>query len=433
MAENIRDYILTEGLAYWQKNPQLIKNLPIPVQSEPNYRFTRITLPEWAKDLGHPSDNTILVDTGYISDESKPGNWKQVDWISYTFYLLNGTYEKHIEAQKGIIHSYAFKLKEYPQELWEYAWVNRIFLLLRRWAARIAEREEISLFGELPTGKITLTHDVDALHKTLAIRLKQTAFHGFNGFKLLLQGKISKAFGKFSNAVRFFFSTPSYMKSFTTMLDLEEQYNVRSLFTFYGGKNNSLKRWLFDPNYNLQAARYQPLIKRLKTGGWQAGLHQSFEAWEEATLMKSQKESVEKSLEQQITHCRQHWLRFSWKKTWDAQEASGFLYDYTLGFNDRIGFRNGSALAFHPWDDNQQKPRKLTAIPMALMDSHLFDYQDFDDEARIKTLQKLIKEVMFVGGAASIIWHPHTISSDYGWLSGYTQLLDCLRDESVSQ
>ena len=431
MATDTRNYILNQGLPYWEENPGLIANLPLPLQNTPHYTFIKVALPDWAKDLGHPKNSSILVDQGYLAHDSQKQPWECVDWLSYAFSLLNGFYEQQIEAQKGPIHSYAFKVKNYPEELWEYAWVNRIFLFLRRWAARITQQNEETLFGPLPKGEIILTHDVDALEKTFAIRLKQTAFHGFNSLKFLTHGKVKKSLDKLGDAIRFFIRTPSYIEAFHKMLDLEEQYNVRSLFTFYGGQNNNLKSWLFDPNYDIQSTLYAPLSKRLKEGKWNIGLHQSFDAWNSSEIMASQKHHVQNAFSDSIIHCRQHWLRFSWKETWKAQEQAGFSFDYTLGFNDRLGFRNGSALAFHPWDFDQHKPLNLTAIPMILMDSHLFDYQDFSGISRIKTLQKLIKEVMFVGGKASIIWHPHTLSADYSWLSGYTQLLDCLRDESV--
>jgi hypothetical protein len=29
-----------------------------------------------------------------------------------------------------------------------------------------------------------------------------------------------------------------------------------------------------------------------------------------------------------------------------------------------------------------------------------------------------------VGGEAAILWHPHTLSTDYGWQSGFQEMLE---------
>lgn len=421
-----RAYIISQGKEYWGQQSSLIETLPIPQKSIAEYRFKDVCLPAWAKGLGIGDQNIIPVDTGYIVQDLEKDEWQCVDWFSYAFHLLNGLYERQIEDENGPIHSYSMHIKDYPVALWEYAWVNRIFMFLRKWAAQEAAAEETTLFGPLPRGKIVLTHDVDALRKTLAIRLKQTAFHLFNALRALARGKFQKFGDKVLEAIRFFFTTPSYLEAFNWMLDQEENAGKRSVFLFYGGQNNRFKTWLFDPNYTLKAEKYRLLRERIKNNGWVCGLHQSFEAWQDTGIMQNQKQRVESAMEQPITHCRQHWLKFSWKDTWRAQESAGFEVDYTLGFNDRFGFRNSSALAFQPWDTVENKPINLQAIPMILMDSHLYDYADLTDKERHDTMERLLNEVLFVGGTASIIWHPHSCARDYNMGDGYTTLLNLL-------
>lgn len=58
------------------------------------------------------------------------------------------------------------------------------------------------------------------------------------------------------------------------------------------------------------------------------------------------------------------------------------------------------------------------------MDSHFYDYLNLDDYDIKEKIKTLIKEVYFVGGIASVNWHPHTLSETYGWKNGYLILIN---------
>ncbi|APG26649.1 hypothetical protein A7E78_01495 [Syntrophotalea acetylenivorans] len=145
--------------------------------------------------------------------------------------------------------------------------------------------------------------------------------------------------------------------------------------------------------------------------------------------MVDEKTALEESLGVPVCTCRQHWLRFSWEKTWRAQEKAEIRLDTTLGFNDRPGFRIGAALPFFPWDHQRKTPLKIQAVPMVLMDSHLYDYGDMSSEERQRQITTWLDEIKSVHGTATIIWHQRVMSRDYGWGPGYEQLLQILRDQ----
>ena len=122
--------------------------------------------------------------------------------------------------------------------------------------------------------------------------------------------------------------------------------------------------------------------------------------------------------------CRQHWLRFSWQKTWVAQEEAGFLLDTTLGFNDRSAFRNSACLEYHPWNFQHDGRMDIKVIPMILMDSQLYNYHNYSDDGRIQEMRKWIDEIKGVFGIATVLWHQRVMSDDYGWGDGYHYLVD---------
>jgi len=126
-----------------------------------------------------------------------------------------------------------------------------------------------------------------------------------------------------------------------------------------------------------------------------------------------------------VTACRQHWLRFSFGRTWKIQREAGFQLDTTLGFNDRPAFRNGAALMMNPWNEVSDSPvTGFSILPMVLMDSHLYDYQPYSEDQRKEAIRYWIEEIKSVGGEATVIWHQRVMSRDYGWAEGYRCLLE---------
>lgn len=99
------------------------------------------------------------------------------------------------------------------------------------------------------------------------------------------------------------------------------------------------------------------------------------------------------------------------------------MLDTTLGFNDRPGFRNGAALKFAPFGDAEA----FAALPLVLMDSHLYDYAALDGAGRARAMRYWIEEVRQVRGQCTVLWHPHTLSEDYGWADGFRALLAAIQ------
>ncbi len=431
-----RKYAVDTLSQYWLKNVEWVYQLPIfevVPQTLPNLppRMQYIEIPDWAKDVG--VDGKLLVPRESLKSVNET-SWNQVDWFSAIFWYLNGSAERAYEKTHGPIHSNCFRLKSWDPRIWDRAWVNRIALFLRRWVSKIKEIDEEKLFGPLPIPQIILTHDVDAVRKTLAIRLKQTAVHLLHSAHNLSEGQGRKSKQNISKAKRFLFSQGDYW-CFDKIMEMEKQYGMRSHFNFYGGPGGaarSFKEQVFDPAYNVLNPRIKNMLRELNGGGWKIGLHPAFDSWKEPKKLRLEKEQLEDSLGCEVEICRQHWLRFGWEDTWQAQASAGFKLDTTLGFNDRPGFRNGMALKFNPWDSQQRKPMDFSAIPMVLMDSQLFDHKYINDEDHNKIIKHWLDEVILACGTATIIWHQRVMSPDYGWGSGYQYLLSYIQKHSLA-
>lgn len=412
--------------SYWPDDAGPIGALPMPRLQAPSAeplppKVEMVALPDWALDLA-PTEG-LLVPSHRIAPGDGPA-WSRTDWLAAAFWFLNATAERAWEDQHGPIHSYSYRLTGFDPRLWQHAWANRVALFLRRWAIRDGATEE--QLGPLPEAEIILTHDVDAIEKTLPIRLKQSAFCAFNVLRSLRDGRWRQAGSKVGAGARFLLGRANYWH-FDEITSLENELGVRSCFFVYGGGGGYLRKprkILFDPMYRADEPKLVNELRKLHKQGWIIGLHQSFDAFESSDTMRHEKVNLENALELPMSCCRQHWLRFSWRQTWQAQQAAGLRLDMTLGFNDRPGFRNGAALQFRPWDNSPSlTPLEVESVPMILMDSHVYDYQPLERDQRLRAMQALLDEVRFVRGTASVLWHTQVLASDYGWGDGFRDLL----------
>ncbi len=427
-----RLYIIESLSQYWTDNFAPIVALPIPtaLKGESNTlppEVVEIRLPAWAERVG--VDGNLLVPKYCVCNGNQEA-WKRVDWLESAFWYLNNLAERELEKLKGPVHSYSFRLVNWDKRIWQRAWVNRIALFLRKWASIDNGLSEDALLGVLPETKILLTHDVDAIKKTLAIRLKQTLFHCFNAVRALTRGDLKTSIIKLAHSQRFFYGKSKYWL-FEDLMEVERKYHKKSIFLFYGGKpsnQKSIVEWLFDPSYDPNDTSLKELANEMIRQGCSIGLHPSFTSWEDRDKLNKARENLERSFGIPIRMCRQHWLRFSFESTWRAQEDAMLTHDFTLSFNDISGLRNGAAITFHPWDFTKDQPMKLVATATVFMDSQFYDYINMTDDKRKNQIRYWLNEIQEVHGTAAILWHQHTFSDDYGWKTGYKEMLDNLKD-----
>jgi hypothetical protein len=427
--EQWQKWVLACGERYWPNCAARIATLPLPaaqISDDPG-ELLLITLPDWAADIA--VDGGLYAFASALVDGPQSQAWQRCDWIAVAWHMLTGSLERAIEAQHGPVLSYAFRLPANMRPLFERAWVNRIFLFLRRWTAHENGLPEEALFGPAPTASIVLTHDVDAIRLTPEIRAKQTIFQLANSARAVVGGHFRIARARLHDASRFAFGDGD-LRTLERVRDMERTAGLRSTLHFYGGapglRRGSPRRLLIDPAYDIDSFYLRAQLAALREGGWTVGLHQSFEAWADPARMAIERNRVAMAAGIGINHCRQHWLHFSWASTWAAQAAAGLTFDSTLGFNDRPGFRASHALRFQPWDFSRKAPMSIEAIPMLFMDSHFYDYAGIESPPVASEMTRWLDEVRFVGGEISVNWHTHTITDAYGWADGYEGLLTLL-------
>ena len=418
--EWLRSHVVTSLSDYWSQNMAEVEALPVVAVDlagiVPPLRLVEVVLPEWASEVG--IDGALLVPSESVA-HGKP-LWEEVDWWSAAFLMMECWHERVWELTNGPVHSYSRRLRGWDTRVWDRAWVNRIALFLRQWAAHCASVRADSLLGTLPDPDIRLSHDVDAVSKTLAIRLKQSVM----GVAASLRRERGADGRPGSSAARFLFSRQDWW-AVTDVLQMESERDIVGTFYLHADpRRRSPKRWLMDPGYRLDSPLGRRLLSELSEMEARVGLHPTFDSFDRPHVLRSQREHLEKRLGRTVSSARQHWLRFSWHTTWAAQEKAGIREDSTLMFNDRPGFRASAATSWHPWDASTGASHSLVEVPCCFMDSHGYDYADLCGGDGLEQMRAVVQECLAVHGTMQVLWHPHTLAADYGWRDGFIELLD---------
>lgn len=339
--------------------------------------------------------------------------------IFWNAFVFLSRYEEYLsEKNDKNIYSYSLNHPRIDKSSFDIPIVNILFNELEKYLKNNFNDLD---FGEKQEVIIDLSHDVDYINKTIQLRLKQTAFNGFNTIKSII--KPEKFLKNLKKTIKFAFSNPSYW-CFDYWKELENTHNRKSIFYIYvkNGKKN-FKSWLIDPSYDIKTnTKLQNKLKELYKNGFQIGLHGSYESASNFQKLKEEKEILEQILGIKITKTRQHWLNY-FEAITPRSHSKLFEHDSTLGWNDRIGFRSGCASLYNPYDFQNQKAYEYQVIPQIIMDSNIYDYAD-DEQIfqKAKEMIKISKEVSKTTHI-SVSWHQRVCSSDYNWHLFYEEVL----------
>lgn len=244
------------------------------------------------------------------------------------------------------------------------------------------------------TFALCLTHDVDRVYKTY-----QGLYYGLCNQDLTqLRSVLSK-------------ENPYWQ--FDRIIDIEEELGVRSAFYFLVEKrlfdDKPPSAWLSPNSWMLYTGRYDvrssdvaEVIARLDDGGWEVGLHGSYDSYRDENRLQWEKETVESVLGTHVIGGRQHHLNLSIPETWQHHANIGLRYDTTLGSNDSFGFEHGYGPR-RPFGDD------FLVFPMTIMDVTLPDVSTRPETVR-RECNEILEEARENNAIVTINWHQRSFS-----------------------
>ena len=325
------------------------------------------------------------------------------DPIASIFYTLS-RYEEHTCLKMDEYGRFSLEQSNAPLE-----WLRKT--MCDRWAEEVLTRTGVDLSLVKNEGQFIPTFDID---NTYAYKLK-TGKIKFGSMlkdvlrrdkqrleerKLVLSGEI-----------------PDPYDTFDTIRSVKKRFPQTKVFWLIG------KRGAKDRNISIHNSEHQELIKLLSTDGVEIGLHPSFGSFGSKSIIKVEKETLEKVCSASIDQSRQHYLRFRVDSTYSDLLALGFKHEYSMGYAEHVGFRSGTARPHFWFDLKNNSISEFTLHPFAYMDGTLREYMKLSIEESKIQIGELFDEVTRYGGDFIFIWHNETIGDSGNW-KGWKDVLD---------
>jgi len=193
---------------------------------------------------------------------------------------------------------------------------------------------------------------------------------------------------------------------------------------------NALTRvfWLIAPqgpmdrNISIKNSEHQKLIQEMDRCV-SVGLHPGYASNGSQGQILFEKRSLEAVVGHPLDHSRQHFIRFRIPETYKALEICGFRHEYSMGYAECLGFRNGTGRPF-PWFDlHENRISELIIHPFAYMDGTLNEYLHLSLAESKSRVSALYNEMTAFGGDFVFIWHNETIGNYKKW-KGWSEVLD---------
>jgi hypothetical protein len=160
-----------------------------------------------------------------------------------------------------------------------------------------------------------------------------------------------------------------------------------------------------DANYTLP--QIAPRLRQIAKTGCSIALHGSYRSIVENSDLDSEATVLERETGERPRGSRQHWLRFDRPEILFANvEQAGFEYDSSWGWAGQLGFRNGAAFAFPPYNFAREEAYNFLVIPLVIMDQGLQAARRKSAAEPVKLAQTVLDESRRWGwGGVSVLWH----------------------------
>jgi hypothetical protein len=328
--------------------------------------------------------------------------------------------EEHEQRHRDQFNCWEFS---YSENYWRgRLWVPEV----DEWVAekRRQLKGQIALAPLWPGGHpfaVCMTHDVDMISRhespAQAARALRIAISTPPGNRDRARDRALRAARSVGRSAHFGISRlPSASESLGRCIEVGREYGVASsyFFTVYPPRPAPV-----DCAYKLgdacallgARATVADVARRICAEGSDVGLHASYLSALDAGLLAQEKATLEQAVGQPVETVRQHYLHFDARITPLVQQRAGFVADTTLGFNRNIGFRAGTSMPFRPFDFKSGAPLTIIEVPLVIQEAPLLraNALELDAELGKRAIRQLLDAVEAVGGAATILFHPHSL------------------------
>ncbi len=213
--------------------------------------------------------------------------------------------------------------------------------------------------------------------------------------------------------------------SYEVMNDLHQKYNLKPLYFFLVASKNGLH----DKNILPTNAAMQKLISQ-HAAKYEIGLHPSWQSYNDANILKEEKNTLEDISQKNIQTSRQHYIKLTLPETYQNLISTGITNDYSMGYGSINGFRASSASSFNWYDLSAEKITSLRIHPFCFMDANCYYEEKLSLDESFKELMKYYNICKEINGPLVTIFHNNFLGTDKkfkGWKELYFQFISQLQ------
>lgn len=252
--------------------------------------------------------------------------------------------------------------------------------------------------------QLILTHDIDDIER----------YSSLYKFFRALTGDLSKrkSLRLFIRTFIDFFQIRMKLKKdpydqFDFLMNLAEKNNLHAFFYFIPEVKGES-----DMRYDFFAPKVKQWIHNILKRAHGVGIHGSLKSFNAYSYYKEERDRF-REIYENVSHNRQHFLKFSVPDTWQILEEAGMVSDTTIGFVNDWGFRAGTCSSYPVFNILRREILNLTEYPLIVMDTALKrKYGNFKDMyGELKKAYEITKKY---NGDLVILWHNSNINH-YEW------------------
>jgi hypothetical protein len=180
----------------------------------------------------------------------------------------------------------------------------------------------------------------------------------------------------------------------------------------------------FDSGYDPRQPKIRELIDWLREREVENGVHPGYGTFRCPEELRREVEILRNVIGEEHLGGRQHYLRWC-PESWVDWESCGLIYDSTVGYADRVGFRAGTCIPYRPWLLSHDREAQLLEIPLIVMDVTLLESMELRGQELLNVVRRLIEKCRAVGGVFTFLCHNTTLR-DANFVQSYENILDML-------
>ncbi len=186
-----------------------------------------------------------------------------------------------------------------------------------------------------------------------------------------------------------------YASNVSGMMELERCFGYSSTFYWLNGTGGRF-------GARSPLSEIARLVEQLSPG-WESGIHYNYDTFLHDDRFAAQLAELQALCPNKIISGRAHYLRFDPFRSFEFVRQFGITIDESSGWADFVGYRNGLAGCFQPYDPVRRAAIDMCEVPLVVMDLALATQHG---SQAIPFVEHQLRHLSRIGGALTVLFHP---------------------------